>query len=155
MRSIKRMSNHRKSPRLYFDLPVSYEVLPAHQVALPPELARVFQRVVPSEEGLGRKIEGRLRDLSSTGAFIAGPPPPLLTRVGLVFGIPGLARVEAIGWILWRRTEDVEINGKNLPAGFGVLFEYLAPEARLHVDRLVIMQQNAADIEQLWSVLFE
>ena len=81
------MSNRRKSPRLYFDLPVSYEVLPAHMIQLPPELARVFQRVTPSEEGLGRKVEGRLRDLSSTGAFVSGNPPPLLTRVGLIFGI--------------------------------------------------------------------
>ncbi len=149
------MSNRRKSPRLYFDLPVSYEVLPAHLIQLPPELARVFQRVTPSEEGLGRRVEGRLRDLSSTGAFVAGAPPPLLTRVGLIFGIPGFSRVEAIGWILWRRTEDVTLDGKVLPAGFGVLFEYLAPEARLHVDRLVIMQQNAQDIDQLWPVLLE
>lgn len=149
------MTNRRKNPRLYFDIPINYEVLPAHEVNMPPELAKVFQKVYPSEEGVGRHHEGFLRDLSSTGAFIVGSPPSLLTRVGLIFGIPGFSRVEAIGWVLWRRTEDVALKNKDLPAGFGVLFEYLAPEARLHIDRLVKMQQGIDDLDEMWPVILE
>lgn len=149
------MTNRRMNPRLYFDMPITYEVLSANTINMPPELSRVFQRVHPSEEGSGKKTEGRLRDLSSTGAFITGNPPPLLARIGLIFGIPGFSRVEAIGWVLWRRTEDVTIEGKELPAGFGVLFEYLQPEARLHIDRLVRMQMSSQNLDQLWSTLLD
>ncbi|MBU1241556.1 PilZ domain-containing protein [Myxococcota bacterium] len=149
------MSNRRKNPRLYFDIPIEFEVLPAHDVNLPPELARVFQRVHPNEEGVGKRQTGKMRDLSSTGSFISGSPPPLLSRVGLIFGIPGFSKVEAIGWILWRRTETITLDDKELPLGFGVLFEYLSPEARLHIDRLVTMQNSASFLDELLPTLLE
>lgn len=143
------------NPRLYFDIPITWEVLPAQTINMPDELSRVFQRVHPAEEGAGKKIDGRLRDLSSTGAFITGTPPPLLARIGLVFGIPGYSKVEAIGWVLWRRTEDVVVEDKPLEAGFGILFEYLQPEARLHIDRLVRMQTSSQNLDNLWGILLD
>ncbi len=149
------MSNRRNNPRLYFDIPIEYEVLPAHEVNLPPDLARVFQRVHPNEEGVGKRQLGKMRDLSSTGSFISAPPPPLLARVGLIFGIPGFSKVEAIGWVLWRRTESVTLDDVELPLGFGVLFEYLSPQARLHIDRLVTMQGSANHINELIPTLLE
>jgi PilZ domain len=149
------MSNRRNNPRLYFDIPIEFEVLPAHDMTLPPELARVFQRVHPNEEGIGHRVIGKLRDLSSTGAFISSPPPPILARVGLIFGIPGFSKVEAIGWILWRRTETITLDDTELPLGFGVLFEYLSPEARLHIDRLVTMQNSANQLDELLPTLLD
>jgi hypothetical protein len=149
------MDSKRKNPRLYFNIPGQYEVLPANENNIPPELARVFQRVHPNEEGAGKKINGRLKDLSSTGAFIAGEPPPLLARVGLLFGIPGFAKVEAIAWVLWRRIDSVTCDGEELAKGFGLLFEYLSPEARLHIERLVTMQNASEDLDPLLVTLLE
>ena len=149
------MSNLRKNPRLYFNIPVTYEVLQPQEVSMPSELARVFQRVKPGGREAGITKEGKLRDLSATGAFVSGEPPELLSRVGLKFGIPGFAKVEAVGWVLWRRIETVVVNGKELPNGFGILFEYLPPPARIHIERLISMNQSTDEIEYLWPYLLE
>ena len=75
-----------------------------------------------------------VRDLATNGAFISGVPLPLLARVAVKFEIKGIGAVDAIGWVLWQRTEDCELPGPSgniqLPRGFGVLFESIPLEVR-------------------------
>jgi hypothetical protein len=82
-----------------------------------------------------------VRDLSTNGAFIAGPTLPLLARVALSFELRGLGPVDAIGWVLWQRTAACEVpHGGGvitLPMGFGVLFESIPLEARSAIAAMV------------------
>ncbi len=135
--------------RLLVDLPVEIESIGQSQVDLHPALARVYQRVRADEAARGRRLAGAVRDLSTNGAFVACEPLPLLSRVSLRFALDHLA-VEAIGWVLWRRSEDCQVPraarpadaGDDaalvaLPRGVGVLFESIPFEARLLVTRNV------------------
>jgi len=146
----------RRSPRLFVNLPVSYEVLKARQVPMPKDLEEVYERVQASEEFAGTRIDGIIRDLSINGAFINGSTVPLLSRVALTFPLPGMPEVEAIGWVLWRRKKECVIQrvmpGDNapsrliLPEGYGVLFESITAHSRRHIGRLIRMNDASKAI---------
>ena len=59
------------------------------------------------------------------------------------FPLGGFGQVEALGWVLWRRSSDCEVPrddaGKTvlLQQGFGVLFEAISLEARLAIAKLI------------------
>jgi hypothetical protein len=125
----------RHATRIAVNLPTLIEGLPHREADLHPNLAAVYQRVLPSPELVGEKFVGVIRDLSTNGCFIAGQAAPLLSRIAFTFGLDGYGQVDALGWVLWRRTGDCEIPRQQLdpvflPAGFGVLFEAIPLEAR-------------------------
>lgn len=131
----------RRALRLLLDLPIAIESVGQPDLELHPDLARIYQRVRAADERRGDRLSGALRDLSTNGAFIAGEPLPLLSRVTLHFTLERLP-IEAIGWILWRRSDDcvIQADGRpsvSLPRGFGVLFEAIPFEARLLITKLV------------------
>lgn len=149
-------AERRRSPRLFVNLPVSYEVLKARKVEMPKDLEEVYERVQASDEFAGTTIEGIIRDLSINGAFINGSTVPLLSRVTLTFPLPGMPEVEAIGWVLWRRKKECVIQrvmpGEAapsrliLPEGFGVLFESITTHSRRHISRLIRMNDASKAI---------
>jgi hypothetical protein len=108
---------------------------------LHPNLAAVFRRVDADESTIGKRFPAVVRDLSTNGAFISATPLPLLTRVAVKFEIKNIGPVDAVGWVLWQRTEDCELPAKNrtitLPKGFGVLFESIPLEIRSAIAALV------------------
>jgi hypothetical protein len=111
---------------------------------LAPELAKVYERVRAEETDTGKRFVATLRDLSVNGAFLEGEPLPLLSRVALVIEVPSFKNVEAVGWVLWRRTTGCTIKRPNgapitLGAGFGVVFEWISLEARLEIARRVAL----------------
>jgi hypothetical protein len=111
---------------------------------LPPQLEKVYERVRADPGGVGKRFQATLRDLSVNGAFIEADPLPLLSRVALVIEVPRWKNVEAVGWVLWRRTGPCTIDRPNgapitLGAGFGVIFEWISLEARLEIARRVAL----------------
>lgn len=122
-------------------LPVVLRKLPAAEVAAPPEVARVLERVQPDDAEVGRRWPGVITSLTSHGAFVHGEPPPLLARVLLIFVLPGHGHVQAIGWTLWRRTADARVKSDGgavvVPRGFGVIFEWLPEGARAAIDGMM------------------
>lgn len=126
----------RHALRLNTSIPTLVEVIGQREMSLHPNLAAVYQRVQPSPDHVGKKFPGIIRDLSTNGAFISGEPLPLLSRVAFTFMLEGYGQVEVLGWTLWRRSGDCEVpvEGAEQPvqlqAGFGVLFEAIALEAR-------------------------
>jgi hypothetical protein len=109
---------------------------------LAPELRDVYERVNADQKDVGKRFVATLRDLSVNGAFLEAEPLPLLSRVAMVIEIPGYKNVEAVGWVLWRRTGPCTIRRPNgapitLGAGFGVVFEWISLEARLEIARRV------------------
>src|SRR5262245_15288272 len=109
---------------------------------LVPELAQVYERVHADPTGVNKRFQGTVRDLSVNGAFVEAEPLPLLSRVVMAIDIPGFKVVEAVGWVLWRRTGACTIRRPNgapitLGAGFGVIFEWISLEARLEIARRV------------------
>jgi hypothetical protein len=108
---------------------------------LHPNLARVFRRVDADRASVGTKFPAVVRDLSTNGAFISGAALPLLARVAVKFDLKGVGTVEALGWVLWQRTDDCEVPAGTtntvLPRGFGVLFESLPMETRVAIAALV------------------
>ena len=132
----------RRALRVLVDVPIVIESIGQAALKLHPNLEKIYERVVAADERRGERIIGAVRDLSTNGAFIAGDPLPLLSRVALRFSIEGHGNVEAVGWILWRRTADCEIprDGappSTLPRGFGVLFEAIPLDARLAIHKMV------------------
>jgi hypothetical protein len=132
----------RHAIRINVNIPTVVEVLPQREVTLHPAVARVYERVTPSTEMAGRRFPAALRDLSTNGAFVAGTALPLLSRVSFSFALEGHGQVEALGWTLWRRSADCEIERDDgqkvlLSSGFGVLFEAISLEARQVIARLV------------------
>lgn len=132
----------RRAQRIFLNAPVTIEVIRQPEVSLPDALARVYERVRSVDAMVGERFPGVLRDLSTNGAFITGQPLPLLSRVALTFPLEGYGQVDAIGWVLWRRSDDCEITGADgapvpLSKGFGVLFEAIPLDARLHIHELV------------------
>jgi hypothetical protein len=97
----------------------------------------VFKRVDADKSAIGSKFPAVVRDLSTNGAFISGDPLPLLSRVALKFEVRGVGTVDAIGWVLWQRTDDCEVQATTLPRGFGVLFEAIPMETRAAIAALV------------------
>lgn len=135
------MSEHRRAARLVVNAPVVVESVGQVPMSLHPNLASVFKRVESDTSTIGQKFPAVVRDLSTNGAFISGPILPLLSRVLLKFEVRGLGPIEAVGWVLWQRTDDCELPGPNgstmLPKGFGVLFESIPLEARASIAALV------------------
>jgi hypothetical protein len=90
---------------------------------------------------IGKKFPAVVRDLSTNGAFISGAPLPLMSRVALRFEVRGIGAIDAVGWVLWQRTDDCELpgpdNSRTLPKGFGVLFESIPLETRSAIATLV------------------
>lgn len=133
-------SENRKASRIALNTPMIVESIGQPEIALHENLEKVYSRVTPSE-GAGEKFPATLRDLSTNGAFVAGKALPLLSRIAVSFALDGFGRIEAIGWTLWRRSEDCKVpHGESdvtLPAGFGILFEAIPLDARLAIHRLV------------------
>jgi PilZ domain-containing protein len=111
---------------------------------LPAPLERVYERVHADPSDKGKRFAATLRDLSVNGAFLEGEPLPLLSRVVMVIDVPAFRQVEAVGWVLWRRTAPCTITRPSgapvtLGAGFGIVFEWISLEARLEIARRVAL----------------
>lgn len=135
------MSDIRRAPRLVVNAPAVVESIGQGSMQLHPNLAKVFRRVDADRSSIGTKFPAVVRDLSTNGAYISGPPLPLLSRVALKFVVDGLGTIDAIGWVLWQRMDDCELPGQAkaqmLPRGFGVLFEAIPMETRTAIAALV------------------
>ena len=132
----------RRATRVLVDIPIVVESIGQPTLKLHPNLEKIYERVAAADERKGDRVIGAVRDLSTNGAFIAGEPLPLLSRVALRFKLDGHGNIEAIGWILWRRSGDCEIPRDDgppsvLPQGFGVLFEAVPLDARLAIHKMV------------------
>jgi hypothetical protein len=139
---VEKRQDNRRALRIMLDAPTTVRSIGLPEVKLHENLVRVYQRVIPEGEHVGQSFECRVRDLSTNGAFIAGEPLPLLSRVSFSFHLDGYGELEIVGWTLWRRQEDCEIpraEGKPavLPRGFGVLFEAIPLDARLVIHSMV------------------
>jgi hypothetical protein len=136
------MSNDaRRAPRLVVHAAAVVESIGQVAMQLHPNLARVFRRVDADRTSIGTKFPGVVLDLSTNGAFISGAALPLLARVAIQFELRGVGTIDAIGWVLWQRTDDCEVpagaSKTTLPRGFGVLFESLPMETRNAIAGLV------------------
>lgn len=137
------MSNEkRRAARIVLNVPTVVEPIGQPQQKLHEALAAVYDRVTPDDSQMGERFPGILHDLSTNGAFITGDSLPLLTRVAFTFPLTGYGQVDALGWILWRRTDDCVIprdSGEDikLAKGFGVLFEAIPLDARVAIHELV------------------
>src|SRR5215475_10997331 len=135
-------NEHRRAARLVVNAPAVIESIGQPTMQLHPNLAAVFRRVDADRSSIGTKFPAAVRDLSTNGAFISGKPLPLLARVAIKFEVKGVGPIDAVGWVLWQRTEDCELpvagSGKNiaLPKGFGVLFEAIPMETRAAIAAL-------------------
>lgn len=131
----------RRAPRLVINAPAVIESIGQVPMQLHPNLARVFKRVEADKSGIGNKFPAVLRDLSTNGAFISGVTLPLLSRVAMKFDVKGVGNVDAIGWVLWQRSDDCEVPSASAPAplpkGFGVLFEAIPLETRNAIAHMV------------------
>ena len=131
----------RRALRIQLNVPTLVEPIGQPEMKLHENLEKVYERVMANKEQIGSKFPGVMRDLSTNGAFIAGEPLPLLTRVSFTFPLEGYGQVETLAWTLWRRQEDCEIPRDEddpvvLPKGFGVLFEAIPLDARLAIQKL-------------------
>ena len=135
------MSEQRRAARLVINAPAVVESIGQVPMTLHPNLAAVFRRVEADGSMIGKRFPAVVRDLSTNGAFISGTPLPLLARVAIKFDARGIGPIDAIGWVLWQRTDDCELPGPTgniaLPRGFGVLFESIPLEARTAIATLV------------------
>jgi hypothetical protein len=135
------MSELRRAARLVINAPAIVESIGQSVMQLHPNLAAVFRRVDADATTVGHRFPAVVRDLSTNGAFISGPALPLLTRVAVKFEIRGIGPVDAIGWVLWQRTQECELPSPTgsitLPRGFGVLFESIPLEIRSAIAVLV------------------
>ncbi len=132
----------RRARRVLLNVPTVVRSLAPTDISLHPELEQVYERVLPSDDSPGTEFPAVVRDVSINGAFIAGPSLRLLTRVSFRFELKGYGLVESIGWSMWRREEDCEVDGRDgdkvvLPKGFGVLFEAIPLDARIAIHKLV------------------
>lgn len=138
------MSDHRRAARLVVNSPAVIESIGQVPMTLHPNLAAVFRRVESDSSTIGKRFPAVVRDLSTNGAFISGPPLPLLSRVAVKFDVRGIGAIDAVGWVLWQRTDDCELPGQGgnvtLPKGFGVLFESIPLETRAQIATLVAKQ---------------
>jgi hypothetical protein len=135
-------TDNRRARRIVVNVPAVVESIGQPPVSLHPNLAAVYSRVDADSAHVGTRFPGVVRDLSTNGAFIAGDPLPLLSRVSVRFDLEGFGSIDAVGWVLWRRSADCEVptpDGNNafLPRGIGILFEALALDARTAIARLV------------------
>lgn len=135
------MSEQRIAKRIIVNAPVNFENIAQPEIMLHPELAAVYSRVEASREHMGRRFSGTIRDISTNGAFIVGPPLPLLSRIALNFHLDGVGQIDAVGWVMWRRDTDCSFESASgttfLAAGFGVLFEAMPLDARSAISAIV------------------
>ena len=138
------MSEHRRAARLVVNAPAVVESIGQVPMFLHPNLQAVFRRVDADTSTVGKRFPAVVRDLSTNGAFISGPPLPLLARVAIKFEVRGIGPIDAVGWVLWQRTNDCELptgeGSQLLPKGFGVLFESIPLETRAAIAALVAKQ---------------
>lgn len=131
---------HRRARRILLNSPTVVEVVGQPAIELPPQVAKVYQRVESDVTSLGRRFPGIVRDLSTNGAFIAAEPVPLMSRIAMQFDFEG-QRVDSLCWVLWRRDADAEIASSvgtvMLPRGIGVLFESIPLDVRIAIARAV------------------
>ncbi len=85
-------SELRRARRVVLNAPAIIEPVGQGGVDLHPTLAAVYSRVEASREAVGQRFPGVVRDLSTNGAFIAGPALPLLSRVAVRFEFEGHGR---------------------------------------------------------------
>jgi hypothetical protein len=141
------MSESRRAARLVVNAPAVIESIGQVTMQLHPNLAKVFRRIDADQSAIGTKFPAIVRDLSTNGAFVAGETLPLLSRVAMKFEIKGVGPVDAIGWVLWQRTEDCEVptatSTVTLPKGFGVLFEAIPLETRAAIAQFVQTIQSS------------
>jgi hypothetical protein len=135
-------NDQRRARRIAINVPTTVKVVGQTEIKLHDRLASVYERVTPPAERAGESFPAMVRDLSTNGAFISGEALPLMSRVAFSFPLEGYGQVEALGWALWRRTSDVEIERDDgstitLPMGFGVLFEAVPLDARIAIHQLV------------------
>jgi hypothetical protein len=128
---------------MLINAPAIVESIGQSAMTLHPNLATVFRRVQADADTVGRRFPALIRDLSTNGAFVAGHAMPLLARVALRFELHSFGAIDAIGWVLWQRTNDCQIPDRNgdmatLPMGFGVLFESISLEARRAIAALSV-----------------
>jgi hypothetical protein len=135
------MSEHRRAARLVVNAPAVVESIGQVPMSLHPNLAAVFKRVDADGATVGKRFPAVVRDLSTNGAFISGPPLPLLARVAVKFEVRGIGSIDAVGWVLWQRTDDCDLPVASgivsLPKGFGVLFESIPLDTRAAIASLV------------------
>jgi hypothetical protein len=140
------MSELRRAQRLVVNAPAVIESIGQAPMALHPNLAAVFRRVESDATTIGKRYPAVVRDLSTNGAFISGMSLPLMTRIAIKFEVRGIGPIDAVGWVLWQRTEDCELPGPPkgvivpmtvLPKGFGILFESIPLETRSAIAQLV------------------
>jgi hypothetical protein len=137
----------RREARIGVNWKVTCEKLGEREQKLPPELAAVYDRVQADATSVGERHQLTIRDVSMNGAFVEGTSLPLLSRVAMVLEVPGFRKVEAVGWVMWRRREACTIQREDgakleLGPGFGVLFEWLSLEARLEIARRIARNQS-------------
>jgi hypothetical protein len=137
------MSDLRRAVRLVVNAPAVVESIGQVAMKLHPNLAAVFRRVDADASTIGKRFPAVVRDLSTNGAFVSGPPLPLLSRVAIKFEVRGIGPIDAVGWVLWQRTDDCELpalsgqGSAQLPKGFGVLFESIPLDTRSAIAALV------------------
>jgi hypothetical protein len=136
--------HRRRDARIEVAWTVACEKTAEIEQRLQPELEKVYERVPANHDEVGKRFMGTLRDLSVNGAFIEGDALPLLSRVMMSVEIPNYKMVDAVGWVLWRRTAPCTIRRPNgapitLGSGFGVVFEWIALESRLEIARRVAL----------------
>jgi PilZ domain-containing protein len=135
------MSELRRAQRLVINAPAIIESIGQGPMHLHPNLAAVFRRVQADATTIGKRFPAVVRDLSTNGAFISAEPLPLLSRVAVKFELKGVGNVDAVGWVLWQRSEDCQLptaaGSVTLPRGFGVLFESIPLEIRSAIAALV------------------
>jgi hypothetical protein len=138
-------SDHRRAGRVIVNAPAIIESIGQTAMSLHPNLAAVYRRVDADASTVGKRFPAVVRDLSTNGAFISGGPLPLLARVAVKFDVKGIGPIDAVGWVLWQRTDDCELPNataggtevnKTLPKGFGVLFESIPLETRAAIASL-------------------
>jgi hypothetical protein len=135
------MSELRRAQRLVINAPAIIESIGQGPMHLHPNLAAVFRRVQADATTIGKRFPAVVRDLSTNGAFISAEPLPLLARVAVKFELKGVGNVDAVGWVLWQRSEECQLptaaGSVTLPRGFGVLFESIPLEIRSAIAALV------------------
>ena len=138
------MSEQRIAKRIIVNAPVSFANIAQSDPVLHPSLAAVYSRVEASREHMGRQFSGTIRDISTNGAFVVGPPLPLLSRISLNFALDGIGQLEGVGWVMWRRDADCSFETATgttfFAAGFGVLFEAMPLDGRAAIAALVHRQ---------------
>ena len=136
------MAEKRRAQRIILNTPTLIEAIKQPEIRLHDNLAAVYERVRANGDRVGEKLPGVVRDLSTNGAFLTGVTMPLLSRVAFSFALEGHGQVEVLGWVLWRRTDDCELPGKDgsmvpLTKGIGVLFEAIPLDARIAIHEYV------------------